>query len=194
MDEPGGSYSRPRCPEGRAVLDRGVPVRDVVRGARGAVDGSGRADRDVGDDVRRLRQFAAASILSDADPRGGGDRGGPLERPVRPDRGERGPVPHGLAMVAAAQGPARRGRDLGAVGRRARRPRPEDHRRRGGRLYAAWVAGTTAGVLFGDLIGDPARWGLDAAFPRCSWRCSCPTWTVRTRRPPRSWAPRSGSP
>lgn len=32
-------------------------------------------------------------------------------------------------------------------------------------LYAAWVAGTALGVLFGDLIGDPARLGLDAAFP-----------------------------
>ena len=32
-------------------------------------------------------------------------------------------------------------------------------------LYTAWVAGTAAGVAFGDLIGDPARWGLDAAFP-----------------------------
>jgi 4-azaleucine resistance transporter AzlC len=32
-------------------------------------------------------------------------------------------------------------------------------------LYAAWVAGTSAGVLFGDLIGDPGRLGLDAAFP-----------------------------
>jgi 4-azaleucine resistance transporter AzlC len=32
-------------------------------------------------------------------------------------------------------------------------------------LYAAWVTGTAVGVLFGDLIGDPARWGLDAAFP-----------------------------
>ncbi|HEX5937190.1 MAG TPA: AzlC family ABC transporter permease [Actinomycetota bacterium] len=32
-------------------------------------------------------------------------------------------------------------------------------------LYAAWVTGTVAGVLFGDLVGDPARWGLDAAFP-----------------------------
>ena len=32
-------------------------------------------------------------------------------------------------------------------------------------LYAAWVGGTAAGVLFGDLIGDPARLGLDAAFP-----------------------------
>jgi 4-azaleucine resistance transporter AzlC len=32
-------------------------------------------------------------------------------------------------------------------------------------LYSAWVAGTAVGVLFGDLIGDPARWGLDAAFP-----------------------------
>jgi predicted branched-subunit amino acid permease len=25
--------------------------------------------------------------------------------------------------------------------------------------------GTALGVLFGDLIGDPARFGLDAAFP-----------------------------
>ena len=32
-------------------------------------------------------------------------------------------------------------------------------------LYAAWVGGTAIGVLFGDLIGDPARLGLDAAFP-----------------------------
>jgi 4-azaleucine resistance transporter AzlC len=32
-------------------------------------------------------------------------------------------------------------------------------------LYAAWVSGTAAGVLFGDLLGDPARLGLDAAFP-----------------------------
>ncbi len=32
-------------------------------------------------------------------------------------------------------------------------------------LYAAWVSGTAIGVAFGDVIGDPARWGLDAAFP-----------------------------
>jgi len=32
-------------------------------------------------------------------------------------------------------------------------------------LYAAWVVGTALGVLFGDLIGDPSRFGLDAAFP-----------------------------
>jgi 4-azaleucine resistance transporter AzlC len=32
-------------------------------------------------------------------------------------------------------------------------------------LYVAWVAGTTLGVAFGDHIGDPSRWGLDAAFP-----------------------------
>jgi 4-azaleucine resistance transporter AzlC len=32
-------------------------------------------------------------------------------------------------------------------------------------LYAAWVIGTGLGVAFGNLIGDPARWGLDAAFP-----------------------------
>ena len=32
-------------------------------------------------------------------------------------------------------------------------------------LYAAWVGGTALGVLFGDVLGDPATWGLDAAFP-----------------------------
>jgi 4-azaleucine resistance transporter AzlC len=32
-------------------------------------------------------------------------------------------------------------------------------------LYAAWVLGTILGVAFGDVIGDPATWGLDAAFP-----------------------------
>ena len=32
-------------------------------------------------------------------------------------------------------------------------------------LYAAWVGGTALGVAFGKLIGDPARLGLDAAFP-----------------------------
>jgi predicted branched-subunit amino acid permease len=32
-------------------------------------------------------------------------------------------------------------------------------------LYVAWVGGTVLGVLFGDVIGDPTRWGLDAAFP-----------------------------
>ena len=32
-------------------------------------------------------------------------------------------------------------------------------------LYVAWVGGTTLGVFFGDVIGDPARLGLDAAFP-----------------------------
>ncbi len=32
-------------------------------------------------------------------------------------------------------------------------------------LYAAWVGGTAAGALGGRFIGDPARFGLDAAFP-----------------------------
>ncbi len=32
-------------------------------------------------------------------------------------------------------------------------------------LYVAWVSGTTLGVLFGDVIGDPGKLGLDAAFP-----------------------------
>ena len=35
----------------------------------------------------------------------------------------------------------------------------------GATLYGAWVAGTALGVAFGDVIGDPSTWGLDAAFP-----------------------------
>jgi 4-azaleucine resistance transporter AzlC len=32
-------------------------------------------------------------------------------------------------------------------------------------LYPCWVGGTALGVLAGDLLGDPERLGLDAAFP-----------------------------
>src|ERR1700737_3147532 len=32
-------------------------------------------------------------------------------------------------------------------------------------LYAVWVAGTLIGALFGPVLGDPKRFGLDAAFP-----------------------------
>src|ERR1700674_4540536 len=32
-------------------------------------------------------------------------------------------------------------------------------------LYAVWVLGTLLGVLFGPILGDPKRFGLDAAFP-----------------------------
>ena len=31
--------------------------------------------------------------------------------------------------------------------------------------YPCWVGGTAIGVFAGDLIGDPARLGLDALFP-----------------------------
>jgi len=32
-------------------------------------------------------------------------------------------------------------------------------------LYVSWLAGTAAGVVAGAFVGDPARLGLDAAFP-----------------------------
>ena len=32
-------------------------------------------------------------------------------------------------------------------------------------LYPCWIAGTVLGVVGGDLLGDPERFGLDAAFP-----------------------------
>jgi 4-azaleucine resistance transporter AzlC len=35
----------------------------------------------------------------------------------------------------------------------------------GGLLYLAWNAGTLIGLVLGDVVGDPNRLGLDAAFP-----------------------------
>ena len=46
-------------------------------------------------------------------------------------------------------------------------------------LYAAWVGGTALGVAFGRVLGDPARLGLDAAFPALFLALLVPQ--VRTR-------------
>ena len=35
----------------------------------------------------------------------------------------------------------------------------------GGTLFGFWQVGTVAGLLIGAAVGDPARYGLDAAFP-----------------------------
>jgi predicted branched-subunit amino acid permease len=32
-------------------------------------------------------------------------------------------------------------------------------------LYVFWMAGTVAGLLLGDVVGDPNSLGIDAAFP-----------------------------
>jgi 4-azaleucine resistance transporter AzlC len=47
-------------------------------------------------------------------------------------------------------------------------------------LYPVWVLSTALGVLAGDLVGDPARLGLDAAFPALFLALLVPM--VRTRR------------
>lgn len=47
-------------------------------------------------------------------------------------------------------------------------------------LYIAWVGGTALGVLAGDALGDPDRYGLDAAFPALFLALLVPQ--VRTRR------------
>jgi 4-azaleucine resistance transporter AzlC len=49
-------------------------------------------------------------------------------------------------------------------------------------LYGAWVGGTGIGALFGDLIGDPARFGLDAAFPALFLALLVPTLDRREAR------------
>jgi 4-azaleucine resistance transporter AzlC len=47
-------------------------------------------------------------------------------------------------------------------------------------LYPAWVLSTALGVLAGDLVGDPGRLGLDAAFPALFLALLVPM--IRTRR------------
>jgi predicted branched-subunit amino acid permease len=50
----------------------------------------------------------------------------------------------------------------------------------GALLYFSWVGGTTAGVLAGDVLGDPESLGLDAAFPALFLGLLLPM--LRTRR------------
>jgi 4-azaleucine resistance transporter AzlC len=47
-------------------------------------------------------------------------------------------------------------------------------------LYPCWVLSTTVGAVAGDLLGDPERLGLDAAFPALFLALLVPL--VRTRR------------
>jgi 4-azaleucine resistance transporter AzlC len=47
-------------------------------------------------------------------------------------------------------------------------------------IYVAWLAGTTVGALGGQALGDPAKLGLDAAFPALFLALLVPQ--VRSRR------------
>ena len=47
-------------------------------------------------------------------------------------------------------------------------------------LYVVWVGGTAAGAFAGDALGDPERYGLDAAFPALFLALLVPQ--VRSRR------------
>jgi 4-azaleucine resistance transporter AzlC len=47
-------------------------------------------------------------------------------------------------------------------------------------LYPTWVGSTVIGVLAGDLVGDPARLGLDAAFPALFLALIVPMLRTRT--------------
>ncbi|MEW6058741.1 MAG: AzlC family ABC transporter permease [Actinomycetota bacterium] len=47
-------------------------------------------------------------------------------------------------------------------------------------LYTAWVAGTAAGSLGGEILGDPNAFGLDAAFPALFLALVLPQ--IRSRR------------
>lgn len=49
-------------------------------------------------------------------------------------------------------------------------------------FYAAWVSGTVVGALGGQLLGDPATLGLDAAFPALFLALLAPQLTSRRAR------------
>jgi predicted branched-subunit amino acid permease len=54
----------------------------------------------------------------------------------------------------------------------------------GALLYVSWLLGTVAGVHAGDLLGDPERLGLDAAFPALFFALLVPQLRGRDDRPP----------
>jgi 4-azaleucine resistance transporter AzlC len=51
----------------------------------------------------------------------------------------------------------------------------------GAALWCAWVGGTLVGLLAGNLIADPERLGLDAAFPALFLALLVPQLRTRTR-------------
>jgi 4-azaleucine resistance transporter AzlC len=51
----------------------------------------------------------------------------------------------------------------------------------GAALWCSWVGGTVVGLLAGDLIADPERLGLDAAFPALFLALLIPQLRTRTR-------------
>ena len=167
MDEPGGSYTfahgaRKVAPFSIAVFGFGVSFGVLAEPTMGqvapivmsAITFAGSA------------QFAAASILLDAGTLGAAvlaavllnARYGPIGVSVAPSLS--GPW---WSRLLKAQLVVDETWALSADGRGGHDPKIIVGA--GVVLYAAWVGGTAVGVLFGDLIGDPARWGLDAAFP-----------------------------
>ncbi|NUO61564.1 MAG: branched-chain amino acid ABC transporter permease [Hamadaea sp.] len=64
----------------------------------------------------------------------------------------------------------------------------EEHRRRqaywlvGGILFVTWNLGVAAGVVVGGAVGDPATYGLDAAFPAGLLALILPAMRDRTTR------------
>ena len=167
MDEPGGSYSfaqgaRKVLPFSIAVLGFGISFCVLPRPRMGSVAPIVMSLTTFAGSA----QFAAASILSS---------GGTLAAAVVAAillNARYGPI--GVSVAPSLRGPwwsrflrAQLVVDetwaLSADGRGGHDPKIIVGA--GVVLYAAWVLGTAAGVVFGDLIGDPTRLGLDAAFP-----------------------------
>lgn len=55
-------------------------------------------------------------------------------------------------------------------------------------VFVAWNIGTIIGVLTGDLIGDPGRFGLDVAFPASFLALLAPHLRNRAGRTTAAWA------
>jgi 4-azaleucine resistance transporter AzlC len=167
MDEPGGSYSfaqgaRKVLPFSIAVLGFGMSFGVLARPTMGPVAPIVMSLTTFAGSA----QFAAASILA-----GGGTLAAAVVAAILLNA-RYGPI--GVSVAPSFRGPwwsrflrAQLVVDetwaLSADGRGGHDPRIIVGA--GLVLYSAWVLGTAAGVVFGDLIGDPARLGLDAAFP-----------------------------
>ena len=196
MDEPGGSYTfahgaRKVAPFSIAVFLFGMSFGVLAEPSMGRVAPIVMSVTTFAGSA----QFAAASILSDAGTLGAAviaavllnARYGPIGVSVAPYlTGSR------WSRLLKAQLVVDETWALSADGRGGHDPKIIVGA--GVVLYAAWVAGTTAGVLFGDLIGDPTRWGLDAAFPALFLALLVPNLDRPHAKTAAILAPRSGSP
>ena len=159
--------SRGRRARGRAARPRDRRVRDHLR-RPGAGRGlrAGLRGRVLRDNVRGLGPVRGdVTRLGGRDAHGCHRRRRAAQRPLHPDRPLVAPSLHGPAWRRALRAQLIVDESWAIRHLGAGRYDPARILGAGLVLWAMWVVSTGVGAVAGDLIGDPERLGLDAAFP-----------------------------